>query len=59
MYWIAYLTLGLAVGVIFGYPQGHKRGYSEGWDACATLQRTAHQIRGQKAAATRKRKVVE
>ena len=59
LYWIAYVTIGLAVGLIVGYLQGQKQGYNEGWDCCAEVQRTAHQIRGQKAAATRKRKVVE
>ena len=54
MYWIAYVTLGLAVGAIVGYIKGHKAGYAEGWDGCASLHRTAHQLRGQKAAATRR-----
>ncbi len=57
MYWIAYVTIGLAVGVIVGYVQGHKQGYVDGWHGCAASQRTAHQIRGQKAAATRKGRV--
>jgi hypothetical protein len=54
VYWIAYVTLGLAVGAIIGYVQGHKQGYVEGWDGCAELQRTAHQLRGRKAAETRR-----
>ena len=54
MYWIAYVTLGLAVGLIVGYLQGAKSGFTEGWDACAALQREAHQRRGQKAATTRR-----
>jgi hypothetical protein len=57
VYWIAYVTLGLAVGAIVGYVQGHKQGYVEGWDGCADVQRTAHKLRGLKAAATRKAKV--
>ena len=52
--WIAYVTLGLAVGAIVGYVSGRKDGYREGWDFCADAQRVAHQRRGQKAAATRK-----
>ena len=54
LYWIAYVTLGLACGLVTGYLQGQKHGYSEGWDTCQSLQRTAHQVRGQKAADTRR-----
>lgn len=58
MYWIAYVGLGLMVGSFVGYVKGHKHGYAKGWDARLIIERTAHQLRGQKAAATRKAKVI-
>tara|TARA_R110000868_G_scaffold411189_1_gene702200 strand:+ start:2111 stop:2329 length:219 start_codon:yes stop_codon:yes gene_type:complete len=54
MIWLAYTTLGLASGLVIGWIYGQRSGYNEGWDTCTALQRTAHQIRGQKAADTRK-----
>ena len=59
LYWIAYVTIGLAVGVIIGWIYGQRSGYNEGWDTCTALQREAYQIRGKKAAATRKLRVIE
>ena len=61
VYWIAYVTLGLAVGAIVGYVKGHKQGYVEGYDKGlikgdadrSEIQRKRHRERGLKASQTR------
>jgi hypothetical protein len=58
VYWIAYVTLGLAVGAIIGYVQGHKQGVNEAMDVCESAHRLANSIRAKKAAATRKSKAL-
>jgi len=58
VYWIAYVTLGLAVGAIIGYLKGHKQGTEEGREWERAMQVERHKTRGFKAAETRRNRKV-
>lgn len=54
LFWITYVVIGMACGLVFGYLSGHKQGQVEGREHEREIHRGMASQRGYKAAATRR-----